>query len=50
MVKYRRAMTEEATYFFTVNCVECRGNSLLMNNIERRSYWCGSFLTASYGL
>jgi len=34
MTEYRRAKAEGATYFFTVNCAERRGNRLLMEHID----------------
>ena len=34
MTEYRRAIIEGATYFFTVNCAERRGNRLLINKID----------------
>ena len=34
MTNYRRAKTKGATYFFTVNCAERRGNQLLVNHID----------------
>ncbi|MCU7849626.1 MAG: hypothetical protein KZQ89_16870 [Candidatus Thiodiazotropha sp. (ex Lucinoma kastoroae)] len=34
MTEYRRAKVEGATYFFTVNCAERRGNHLLVEHID----------------
>ncbi len=34
MTQYRRTKIKGATYFFTVNCAERRGNHLLVNNID----------------
>lgn len=34
MTEYRRAKTEGATYFFTVNCAERSGNTILVDNIS----------------
>ena len=34
MVEYRRAITQGATYFFTVNCAKRHGNRLLTDNID----------------
>ena len=34
MTNYRRARTQGATYFFTVNCAERRGNQLLIEHID----------------
>jgi len=34
MTNYRRARTQGATYFFTVNCAERRGNQLLVEHID----------------
>ena len=34
MTDYRRVRIEGATYFFTVNCVERKGNNLLVDNID----------------
>ncbi|MBA1445337.1 MAG: transposase [Chromatiales bacterium] len=34
MTEYRRAKVEGATYFFTVNCAERRGNQLLVEHID----------------
>ena len=34
MTEYRRARIEGATYFFTVNCAERRGNRILVENIN----------------
>ena len=34
MTAYRRANIEGGTYFFTVNCIQRRGNHLLVENIE----------------
>ncbi|NJN47476.1 MAG: transposase [Candidatus Competibacteraceae bacterium] len=35
MTEYRRAKLAGATYFFTVNCAERRGNWLLVNHVDR---------------
>ena len=34
MTEYRRAKIEGATYFFTVNCAQRRGNQLLVQHID----------------
>ena len=34
MTDYRRAKVEGATYFFTVNCADRRGNQLLVQHID----------------
>lgn len=34
MTEYRRAKIQGASYFFTVNCAERRGNRILENNID----------------
>ena len=34
MTEYRRARVPGATYFFTVNCAERKGNSILTDNID----------------
>jgi putative transposase len=34
MTEYRRAKTQGATYFFTVNCAERHGNHLLVDSID----------------
>ena len=34
MTEYRRAKNPGATYFFTVNCAERKGNSILTDNID----------------
>ena len=34
MTEYRRAKIPGATYFFTVNCAERKGNSILTDNID----------------
>ena len=34
MTQYRRTKIKGATYFFTVNCAERRGNYLLKNNVD----------------
>ncbi len=34
MTEYRRARVPGATYFFTVNCAERKGNSILTNYID----------------
>jgi putative transposase len=38
MTEYRRAKIAGATYFFTVNCAERRGNRLLVENIHHLRY------------
>lgn len=34
MTEYRRTKIQGATYFFTVNCAERRGNRILENNVD----------------
>ena len=34
MTEYRRVWVEGATYFFTVNCAERKGNKILVDNID----------------